>query len=131
MAKEFNAITDETYVFIEGDEPNQFFFYRKDGEVLGEIEHEPMDFYHAWVMEKMMSGEIDGMIASNVLTELSTDGKCMRITVKEIAKGPIAQTDLEAKMVKPVKKETWFQKLKRKLFGQRIFMVSKVTNKKQ
>ena len=36
MAEKFNAIANETYVFIEGDEPNQFFFYRKDGEVLGD-----------------------------------------------------------------------------------------------
>ena len=119
MAEKFNAITDETYVFIEGDKPNQFFFYRKDGEVLGDIEHEPMDFYHAWVMEKMMSGEIEGMVANNILSELSDDGKCMRITVKEIAKGPIIQIDLDEgrSSQKPVAKETWLQKLKRKLLG--------------
>ena len=119
MAEKFNAIANDTYVFIEGDNPNQFFFYRKDGEVLGDIDHEPMDFYHAWVMEKMMSGEIDGMVANNVLTELSADGKCMRITVKEIAKGPIIQIDLDGdeESNKPVKKENWFQRLKRKWFG--------------
>jgi hypothetical protein len=119
MAEKFNAITDETYVFIEGEEPNQFFFYRKDGEVLGDIDHEPMDFYHAWVMQKMMSGEIEGMVANNILSELSDDGKCMRITVKEIAKGPIIQIDLDEAVAlsEPVKKESWFKRLKNKLFG--------------
>ena len=119
MAEKFNAITNDTYVFIEGDEPNQFFFYRKDGEVLGDIEYEPMDFYHAWVMEKMMSGEIEGMVANNILTELSTDGKCVRITVKEISSGPIIQIDSDeaTEPEKPVKKENWLQRIKKRLFG--------------
>ena len=119
MAEKFNALENETYVFVEGDIPNQFFFWRKDGEVLGDIEHEPMDFYHAWVMQKMVSGEIEGMVANNILTELSTDGKCMRITVKEIASGPIIQLDLDETMEvkKPVKKESWFQRIKKRLLG--------------
>lgn len=119
MAEKFNAIANETYVFIEGDEPNQFFFYRKDGEVLGDVDHEPMDFYHAYIMQKMMDGEIDGMVANNILTEVSTDGKCMRITVKEIAKGPIIQIDLDVDegSQKVIAKESWWQKAKRWLLG--------------
>lgn len=51
-----------------------------DGNVLTDIDREPMDLYQAYIMQKMMNGEITDMVMNNIYSEKSTDGKCIRLT---------------------------------------------------
>lgn len=43
MANEFRAVSDGTFTLQETKNKNQFYFYRNDGEVLADIDREPMD----------------------------------------------------------------------------------------
>ena len=47
MANEFLTVSDETFTLSESENKNQFYFYRNDGEVLTDIDREPMDLYNA------------------------------------------------------------------------------------
>ena len=80
MEKEYNAVSDGTYTLQEGDD-NRLYFYREDGKVLGDVGRIPMDLYQAYVMQKMMTGEITDMVANNIKYETSDDGKIIRMTI--------------------------------------------------
>ncbi len=81
MANEFLTVSDGTYSLSETENKNQFYFYRNDGEVLTDIGRAPMDLYHAYIMSKMMNGEITDMVISNIRFETSDDRKTIRLTV--------------------------------------------------
>ena len=108
MDKEFQAFTDGTYVFQETEENGKFFFYRKDGEVLKDIDHEPMDMYQNYLCLKMMSGEIDGAVFGNINYKISNDGKCMLLetSMEKFDVEPIVIPDKieEKKKTNPVKR---------------------------
>ncbi len=89
MANEFLAISDGTFTLSETEVKNQFYFYRNDGEVLIDIGREPMDFYNAYIMQKMMNGEITDMVINNIYSEMSDDGKCIRLTICKIGEKPV------------------------------------------
>ena len=84
MANEFLAVSDGTFTLSETENKNQFYFYRNDGEVLTDIDREPMDLYHAYIMRKMMNGEITDIVMNNIYSETSDDGKCIRLTICDI-----------------------------------------------
>ena len=75
---------DETFTLSESENKTQFYFYRNDGEVLTDIDREPMDLYNAYIMHKMMNGEITDVVMNNIYSETSDDGKCIRLTVCDI-----------------------------------------------
>ena len=93
MANEFLAISDGTFTLSETENKNQFYFYRNDGNVLTDIDREPMDLYQAYIMQKMMNGEITDMVMNNIYSEMSTDGKCIRLTICDIGEEPIKPTN--------------------------------------
>ena len=37
MSNELKAMTDGTFTFSESEDPNVFYFYRNDGEVIGNV----------------------------------------------------------------------------------------------
>ena len=84
MANEFRAVSDGTFTLQETENEKQFYFYRNDGEVLTDIDREPIDLYHAYIMQKMMNGEITDMVMNNIYSETSDDGKCIRLTICDI-----------------------------------------------
>ena len=92
MAKvdnEFKAVSDGTFILSESKNENQYYFYRKDGKVLTDIDREPMEFYQALITRKMMDGDIPAMfMANNLYSEMSADGKVIRLTVYDIDKDP-------------------------------------------
>lgn len=55
MANEFLAVTDGTFTLSETKNKNQFYFYRNDGEVLSDIDGEPMDLYHVFYLGYFLS----------------------------------------------------------------------------
>ena len=88
MANELRAVSDGTFTLHETENKNQFYFYRNDGQVLADIDREPMDLYHAYIMQKMMSGEITDVVMNNIYSEISEDGKCIRLTICDIGEKP-------------------------------------------
>ena len=61
----------------------------EDGKVLTDIDREPMEFYQALITRKMMDGDIPAMfMANNLYSEMSADGKVIRLTVYDIDKDP-------------------------------------------
>ena len=83
MANKFLAVSDGTFTLQESENKNQFYFYRNDGEVLTDVNEELMDLYHAYIFQKMVNGEIN-MVMNNIYSEISGDGKCIRLTISNI-----------------------------------------------
>ena len=80
--KKYLSISNGTYTLSESDEEDRFYFYRNDeGDLTGD-EEEPMELFQAYMMRKFMEGELTDMVICNVRTELSTDNKCIRLTVE-------------------------------------------------
>jgi hypothetical protein len=88
MSKELKALSNGEFTLTETEVENQFYFYRNDGGVLGEVDRLPMEFYQEYIMRKMMEGEVTDIVANNILFETSNDGKCIRLTVSDIGEEP-------------------------------------------
>ena len=121
------GITDGIFTLQESENKNEFFFFRNDGNVLEGIDREPTDFYSAYIMQKMMNGEISGMIVSNLRWEMSTDGKVIRGTVEDFKtydeeeSADESETDKNISEVHPIlihnEKKSFWERLKEKIFG--------------
>ncbi len=105
MSNELKAMTDGTFTFAESEDPNVFYFYRNDGEVIGDVGRTPMDFYQNWICTKMFNGEITEVVMNDICFETSVDGKCIRLTVSGIG-------ECKAKQKQP----NFFKRLFSKLF---------------
>jgi len=112
MANNFYAISDGTYTLQESDNPNQFYFYRNDGKVLTDIDREPMDLYHAYIMNKMMNGEITDMVMNNIYSQMSSDHTTIRLTISDIGEDPVPR-ESSASHEKP----SFWKRLFKKIFG--------------
>ena len=86
MANEFLAVSDGTFTLSETKNKNQFYFYRNDGNVLTDIDRKPMmDLYHTYIfMYKIMNDEIPYIVNNNICSEISDDGKIIRLTIHDI-----------------------------------------------
>ena len=113
MANEFLSISDGTFTLSETENKNQFYFYRNDGNVLTDIDREPMDLYQAYIMQKMMNGEITDMVMNNIYSERSDDGKCIRLTVCNIDEKPVKKINSNVSNKKP----NFLKRLLHKIFG--------------
>ena len=113
MEKEFLVISDGTFSFTETENPNQFYFYRNDGKSLEDIEHEPMEFYHEYIIQKMMNGEIKDIVAHNIYHEMSKDKTCIRMTICDVGKKISKNKNSEVSNKQP----NFFVRLFRKIFG--------------
>ena len=107
MSEMYNAVTDGVYVLQEGENKNQFFFFRKDGGEINHDEADPMELYQSYVCRKMIESNNPQMVFGNLKFETSVDNKCIRITVMDFE-----ERDIETK---PIKKKSWFAKLKEKI----------------
>ena len=113
MANEFLAVSDGTFTLSETENKNQFYFYRNDRGVLTDIDREPIDLYHSYIMKKMMDGEITDMVMSNIYSETSRDGKCIRLTICDIGGEPEKSTNSTVKSKQP----NFLNRLFHKIFG--------------
>ena len=73
MANEFLAVTDGTFTLSETENKKQFYFYRNDGKVLTNIDREPMNLYQAYIMQKMMNGDIKDIVMNDIYSAMSDD----------------------------------------------------------
>ena len=113
MANEFLAVSDGTFTLSETENKNQFYFYRNDGEVLTDIDREPMDLYQAYIMRKMMNGEITDIVMNNIYSETSDDGKCIRLTICDIGEKPVRNNNSTVSDKQP----NFLKRLFHKIFG--------------
>lgn len=113
MANEFLAISNGTFTLAETENKNQFYFYRNDGGLLNDIDREPMDMYHAYIMQKMMQGEITDMVMNDIYSETSDDGKCIRLTICNIGEKPKE----ESKPITKAKKTNFLKRIVNKILG--------------
>ena len=111
MANEFLAISDGTFTLSETENKNQFYFYRNDGNVLTDIDREPINLYHAYITQKMMNGEITDMIMNNIYSEISDDGKCIRLTICDISEKPVKNINSTVSNKQPNFLKRWFHKI--------------------
>lgn len=109
MANKFLAITDGTFTFSETENENQFYFYRNDEDVLTDIGRKPIDFYQEYIIHKFINGEMkeEEMVLNNIHSEISVDGKCIRLTICDFGKDSNA---IE-------KKPNFLKRLLNKIFG--------------
>lgn len=109
MSKNYNAVTDGTYILQQGENEKQFFFFRKDGGEINQEEADPMDLYQAYVCRQMFESPNPSMMMGNLKFETSTDNKCIRITVVDFSETPMENNTIEAK-----KKKSWLERVKEK-----------------
>lgn len=82
MSNELKAITDGTFTFSASEEPNVFYFYRNDNEVIGNVGRTPIDFYLNWIYTQMSNGKITEMVVANdFCLKTSNDGKRIKLTI--------------------------------------------------
>ena len=84
MTKEFKTISDGVFTLQETRNKNQFFFYRNDGDFLKNVDKEPMYFYQIYITKRILAGEITGTVMNNFYTDISDDGKYIRLTVSDL-----------------------------------------------
>lgn len=84
IKKEIQAFVFGEYVFSETDNANQFYFYRNDGQVLGEVNGIPMFMYKKYICQQMFDGKIKSMVMNDICFEESDDNRCIRLTVYNI-----------------------------------------------
>ena len=111
MANELWKVSNGTFTLSETGVKNQFYFYRNDGDVLTGIDREPMDFYQVYIAHKMMDGEITDTVMNNVYSEMSDDGKCIRLTICDIGKKPVKSNSSTVKDKQPNFMKRWFHKI--------------------
>lgn len=109
--KELKAFTNGEYVFTKTENDHQFYFYRQDGQELGEVGRIPMDMYQRYICMKMFEGETTEMIANSIIFDTSVDGKCIRLTSIPLDE-KISLERHDEKDVKKLKK-SFFNKKKR------------------
>lgn len=113
MANEFFAISDGTYTLSETENKNQFYFYQNDGEILTDIDEEPIDLYQAYIIQKMMYGEITDAVMNKIYLELSDDEKCIRLTICDVGEKKARNTNSTANQKQP----NLIKRLFHKIFG--------------
>ena len=113
MSKDWNSLSDDVYTFVEGENENEFFFYRNDGEPLGEyLGRIPMDFCQAYLARKMMEENVTTLIARKVYFEKSADDKMMKITFS-----PMEEDAVEEKRNEEEKKMNFFRRFLNRVIG--------------
>ena len=81
MAEGYLTLTNGEFSLQESDTPNILYFFRNDGECLGDVGRIPMEFYQEYMARKMMEDGATEYIANNILFQTSDDGKIIRLTV--------------------------------------------------
>lgn len=114
MANEFLTITDGEFSLQESDVKNQFHFFRNDGKVLEKADYNrPVEFYQVYLMEKMSTGEITGIVMNHFRFEVSDDGKCIRLTIMDVDENE----DNSRNSIANQKQPNLFKRLLKRIFG--------------
>lgn len=120
MSKELQELTNGTYTLRETGVENQFFFFRNDHEVLGNVGTSHMELFAKYLIEKSQKGEIQQSVYEGRMSfEISNDGKIIRLTVSEnLPKKPNLHIVKEGEKELPgVAKPNPFKRAFKKWFG--------------
>lgn len=109
--KTFKTVTDGVHILSETENENQFYFYRKDGRVLGNVGRLPMDMYEHYVCTKMIESNQMEIISNKIEFETSTDGTCIRLTTMDFGVKISLPTKVEPS------EETGMKKLIKSIFN--------------
>lgn len=112
MANEYLTVSNGIFTLSETKNKNQFYFYRNDGEVIGDIGNEPIDLVQAYLSRKMMDGEFTDMISKDIYFKKTEDGKCGVLTICEIGE-KVKENNSNAEK----KQANIFKRLFHKIFG--------------
>lgn len=110
MDNSFSAVSNGIFTFRETEKEGVFYFYRNDGEVLGDDYDNPMDFYSAYLLN---ANPCETIIMKDVYTEISEDGKILRVTLCKMGESNEGHNNTEIKN----QKSSFFKKLASKIFG--------------
>lgn len=89
MANELLAVSNGEFTLSKTENENHYYFYRNDGGVLtAGTEREMIDMYRAYIMHEMVEGKITDNVNHRIYAEMSSDGKCIRLTICDIGKEP-------------------------------------------
>lgn len=85
MSKELQKLTDDTYTFSETEEENQFYFFRNDHELLGDVGSAPIVLFAQYLVEKDRKNELkkNKVYKGTICFEISNDHKVIRMTVSD------------------------------------------------
>ena len=126
MAKELTALSNGIFSLSETEIENVYLFYRNDGRVIGDVGGIPMGFYHSYIANKMMNGEITEIVMKSISFDTSRDGKFIRLTVSEIDKSPeikvqesnfLEKSESQFVQNKEQPKPNVFKRIFKKIFG--------------
>ena len=117
MSKQVTVVTDGTYTLEETKVENQFHFFRNDFKVLGNVGTLPIEMFSRYLIHKVKEGEIDESYAGEILYELSTDGKILRLTVSECTKPNLRIVKSEESNILEVTEPNFFKRVFAKWFG--------------
>lgn len=106
--KELKAFSHGGYIFTETEKNNQFYFYRQDGQKLGEVGSLPMDMYQSYMRMKMFESKSVEIVMNNIRFDTSSDDKCIRLTTFAIG---------EKDPIEAVEESKGLKKLVKSLFG--------------
>ena len=110
---EFLTISDGTYTFTESKDEKAFYLYRNDGEKLDDLGNIPVEFYQAYIVHKMMNGDISGTVYGNLHYETSCDEKYMRISISDYKELP----EIEENSNNNTKQPKFLKRMFHKVFG--------------
>lgn len=116
MTKELQKLTDDTFTFSETEEENQFYFFRNDHELLGDVGSAPIVLFAQYLVEKDRKNELkkNKVYKGTICFEISNDHKVIRMTVSDNQK---SKPDLH--IVRSCENQNMWSSLKE--FFKRIF----------
>ena len=126
MPKELQELTDGTYTLAETKVENQFFFFRNDHQVLGNVGLSPVELFSKYYIEKSQkegiqkSGYEDKIRFKFSECEISKDRTIIRLTVSDnLEKNPNLRIVKGGEKESPNATKQWpnfFKRVTRKLF---------------
>lgn len=72
-----------------------------------------MNLYQAYIMQKMMNGDITDIVMNDIYSAMSDDKKCLRLTIYDVGENPSENDN----SITSKKQPNFFKKLFTKLFG--------------
>ena len=114
MSKKFMTVSDGEFSLSETENENQFYFYRNDRKVLGDVGDMPMDLFQALIIQKMMTGEITELVVANIRYEYSEDETIIRLTTSKIGE---KDESVEPVAISSKKQPNFIRRLFNKVFG--------------
>lgn len=114
------GVTNGTFTLEETKVHNQFYFFRNDHSVLGDVGTIPIEMFSRYLIHKVREGEINERYVGEIFYEISKDGKVLRLTVTDQTKPAlhiVKREDGQVSQVPEVAEPNFFKRVFAKWFG--------------